>query len=104
MPHQVALKEAVTEAEKIVNDEVEHFLQRRDRTLYIAVLKAAANSARWREIKAATETAKGNAVNDSSIGNTIENLLAAMLITEKEKVYEVTDPMLRMLLRSSKIN
>jgi uncharacterized protein len=104
MPHQSALKEAVNEAEKIVNDEVEHFLQRKERTLYVAALKAAANSARWREIKSAAETAKGSAVNDSSIGNTIESLLAAMLIVEKDRVYEVPDPMLRMLLRTSRIN
>jgi AAA+ ATPase superfamily predicted ATPase len=103
LTHQNALRETVAEAGKIVNDEVEHFLQRRDRTLYIAALKAAANSARWREIKTAIETAKGTTVNDSTIRNTIENLKAAMLITEKDKVYRVTDPMLQSLLRTSKI-
>ena len=104
LPHQIALREAVVEAEKIVNDEVEHFLQRRDRTLYIPVLKASANSARWREIKTAIETTKGTTINDSTISNTLENLKAAMLITEKDKVYQVTDPMLKALLRNAKIN
>ncbi len=103
-PHHIALQEAVVEAEKIVNDEIDHFLQRRDRKLYIAVLKSAANSARWREIKSAAETARGITVNDSSIRNTIESLKASMPITEKDKVYQVTDLMLKALLRSAKIN
>ena len=63
----------------------------------------AANSARWGEIKAATEMAKGATVNDSTVMNTIENLKAGMLIVEKDKVYRVTDPMLQNLLRTSKI-
>jgi hypothetical protein len=103
LTHQNALQETVAEAGKIINDEIEHFLLRRDRTLYIAVLKAATNSARWSEIKTAIEAVKGNTINDSTVNNTIENLEAAMLITEKEKVYRVTDPILQTLLRNSKI-
>jgi hypothetical protein len=103
LTHQSALQETVTEAGKIVSDELEHFLQRRDRALYLAVLKAAANPARWTEIKIMAEREKGAAVNDSTVQNTIESLKAAMLITEKDKVYRVTDPMLRTLLLTSKI-
>jgi len=103
LPHQDALQETVTEAGKIVTDELEHFLMRRDRALYIAVLKAAANSARWSEIKTATMTAKGSVVNDSTARNTIENLKAAMFVTEVDKVYRIVDPMLRKLLRGSAI-
>jgi len=101
--HQKALEETVMEAGKIVIDELEHFLQRRDRVLYIAVLKAVANPARWSEIKTVVEREKGSLVNDSTVQNTIENLKAAMLITEKDRVYRATDPMLRTLLLTSKI-
>ena len=103
LPHQTALEETVAEAGQIVKDEVEHFLKQRDRTLYLVALKVTANSARWKEVKTATETAKGATVNDSTIRNTLENLKAAMLIAEKDKVYRVTDPMLRTLLLTSKI-
>ena len=103
LPHQTALEETVAEAGQIVKDEVEHFLEQRDRTLYLAALKVTANSARWKEVKTATETAKGATVNDSTIRNTLENLKAAMLIAEKDKVYRVNDPMLRTLLLTSKI-
>ena len=103
LTHQKALQETVTEAGKIVNDELEHFLQRRDRVLYLAVLKAVANPARWTEIKTMIEREKGTAVNDSTVQNTIENLKTALLVTEKDRVYRVTDPMLRALLVTSKI-
>ena len=103
LPHQTALEETVAEAGQIVKDEVEHFLKQRDRTLYLTALKVTANSARWKEVKTATETAKGATVNDSTIRNTLENLKAAMLIAEKDKVYRVNDPMLRTLLLTSKI-
>jgi len=103
LTHQDALRETLAEAGKIVNDEIEHFLQRRDRILYISVLKAAANSARWSEIKTAAEAAKGAAVNDSTVMNTIDNLKASMFLAERDKVYQVTDPVLRGLLRTSRI-
>ena len=102
LTHQDALREAVAEAGKIVNDEFEHFLLRKDRALYIAALKAAANSARWSEIKNAIVTAKGTMVNDSTVRNTIENLKASMLLTEQDKIYRITDPMLQNLMRTSK--
>jgi AAA+ ATPase superfamily predicted ATPase len=104
LPHEKALEETVSEAGKIVIDEIEHFLKGRDRTLYIAALKVAAISARWKEVKNAVQTAKGSATNDSTISNTLENLKAAMLVEEKDGVYLVIDPMLRRLLLTSEIS
>ncbi|MEM2975877.1 MAG: ATP-binding protein, partial [Candidatus Bathyarchaeia archaeon] len=49
MPHDKALQETIIEGTKIVKDELEHFLEGRDRTLYITTLKVTAISARWKE-------------------------------------------------------
>jgi AAA+ ATPase superfamily predicted ATPase len=101
--HQKALEETISEGIKIVKDELEHFLEGRERTLYLASLKAAAISARWKEIKGAIKTAKGFTVNDATVQNILESLKAAMLIDEKDNTYRVNDPMLRTLLLTSQI-
>ncbi|MEM0365311.1 MAG: ATP-binding protein [Candidatus Nitrosocaldus sp.] len=127
MPHGRALEETIAEGTKIVKDELEHFLQGRDRMVYITALKAMAISARWGEIKNAIEIRRGYSVNDATIYNIIvsarwgeiknaieirrgysvndatiyniiESLKAAMLIGEDEGIYTVKDPMLRALL------
>jgi hypothetical protein len=102
LPHQEALQQTISEGTKIVKDELEHFLAGRDKTSYLAALKAAATSARWKETKGALETRKGP-VNDATIQNVLKNLKAAMLIEEKDGVYAVHDPMLRTVLLTSQI-
>jgi len=62
-----------------------NFLEGRDRTIYIASLKAAAISARWTEIREAIAIRKGSPVNDATVHNVLEKLKAAMLIDEKRK-------------------
>lgn len=103
LPHKKALEETVSEGTKIVKDELEHFLEGRDKQAYLAALKAIATPARWTEIKGAVEIAKASTVNDATIYRIIENLKAAMLIEEKENVYRIDDPMLRTLLLTSQI-
>lgn len=103
LPHQKALEETISEGIKIVKDELEHFLEGRDKQAYLAALKATATSARWTEIKGAVEITKASPVNDATIYRIIENLKAAMLIEEKENVYRINDPMLRTLLLTSQI-
>lgn len=97
-PHQKALKETITEGIKIVDAELEHFLNGRDRVAYLAALRAAATSARWNEIKGAIQTRKAISINDATVYNIVQNLQAAMLIHEKENIYRVHDPMLKTLL------
>ena len=103
LPHKKAMEETISEGMKITKDELEHFLQGRDRTTYLATLKVAATSARWREIKAGIETRRNSVANDATVQNALENLKAAMLINEEEGVYTVKDPMLRTLLLTSQI-
>jgi AAA+ ATPase superfamily predicted ATPase len=102
LPHQEALQQTISEGTKIVKDELEHFLAGRDKTSYLAALKAAATSARWKETKGAIEARKG-AVNDATIQNVLKNLKAAMLIEKKDGVYAIHDPMLRTVLLTSQI-
>jgi AAA+ ATPase superfamily predicted ATPase len=103
LTHQKALDDTVSEGIKIVKDELEHFLEGRDRTSYLAALKAAATSARWTEIREAMAIRRGSSVNDASVHNVLEKLKAAMLIDEEESVYRVNDPMLRTLLLTSQV-
>jgi hypothetical protein len=103
LPHKKAIEETISEGMKITKDELEHFLQGRDRTTYLATLKVAATSARWREIKAGIEARRNAVANDATVQNALENLKAAMLINEEEGVYTVKDPMLRTLLLTSQI-
>lgn len=103
LPHPKALEETISEGIKIVKDELEHFLEGRDRQAYLAALKAAATPARWTEIKGAIKIAKASTVNDATVYRILENLKAAMLIQKKESVYRIDDPMLRTLLLTSQI-
>jgi len=103
LSHKKAMEETVSEGTKITKDELEHFLQGRDRTTYLAALKVAATSARWKEVKVAIETRRNSVPNDATVQNTLENLKVAMLLDEKEGVYTVKDPMLRTLLLTSQI-
>ena len=99
--HKDALEGTVSEGLRIVKDELEHYLEGRDRIGHLAALKVAATTARWSEIKGAVEVRKGSTVNDATIYNTLESLKAAMLVDEAKGVYRVNDPMLRTLLLTS---
>lgn len=103
LSHKQALEETISEGTKIVKDELEHFLEGRDRKAYLATLKATTTAARWTEIKGAIQTAKSSTTNDATIYRILENLKAAMIIQENQKVYRITDPMLRTLLLTSQI-
>jgi hypothetical protein len=101
--HKEALDKTASEGLKIAKDELEHYLEGRDRVAHISALKAAATAARWTEIKGAVEIAKGSTVNDATVYNVLESLKAAMLIKEEKGVYRVEDPMLRTLLLTTKL-
>ncbi|MFQ5871970.1 MAG: ATP-binding protein [Candidatus Geothermarchaeales archaeon] len=100
--HKDALNETISEGLKIVGDELEHYLNGRDRAGHLAALRAAATATRWSRIKGAIEVRKGAAVNDKSVYTILESLKAAMLIDEEGGVYRVKDPMLRTFLLTPK--
>jgi AAA+ ATPase superfamily predicted ATPase len=103
LTHKQALEETISEGTKIVKDELEHFLEGRDRKAYLAALKTTTTAARWTEIKTAIQTAKATTTNDATIHRILENLQAAMIIQENRKVYRIIDPMLRTLLLTSQV-
>ena len=103
LQHQQAIEETTAEASKIVKDELNHFLEGRDRQAYIAALKAATTPSRWTDIKSTIQIAKATTINDGTVYRIIENLKAAMLITENNGTYRIEDPMLRKLLLSAEI-
>jgi AAA+ ATPase superfamily predicted ATPase len=100
LEHEKALEQAICEGQKIVRDELEHFLERRDKDAYLTVLKAITSPASWSEIRRALEQRKGS-VNDATVHNILENLKASMLIQEENGLYRIVDPMLRSFLLSS---
>ncbi|MGB9588961.1 MAG: hypothetical protein ACPL7O_12340, partial [Armatimonadota bacterium] len=96
-------EETISESGKIVRNELEHFLEDRNRQAYLAALKTIATTASWSEIKGAVNIATSSSVNDATIFRIIENLKAAFLVQEKDNVYRINDPMLRTLLLTSRM-
>jgi AAA+ ATPase superfamily predicted ATPase len=103
LAHNKAMKETISQAEKIVKSELDHFLEGRNREAYLAALKAAAVSARWGEVKGAIEATRTGAVNGATVSNVLEGLKAGMLVIEKDQTYRVNDPILRTLLLTAKV-
>jgi AAA+ ATPase superfamily predicted ATPase len=95
-----ALRKTVEQGLKVVTEELEHFLDGRDRRLYLSALAAMANPARWSDVKASIEARRGTTVSDSTVNNVLENLIEGMLTEHEENNYRVIDPMLRALLLS----
>jgi len=97
LSHDKAMEETKKEARKIVKDELNHFLQGKDRGSYIQALRSTSNGARWADIKDAIKVRKRSAINDKKVQCIIDNLLNHMLIThnEKDNIYTVTDPLVR---------
>jgi AAA+ ATPase superfamily predicted ATPase len=95
LQHERALEGTVLEASRIVADELEHFLQKRDRSAYLSALKQAVVPSSWTEIKKAICYDKATIVNDVIVDRIIKNLQAGMLLQESKGRYWVGDPMLR---------
>ena len=55
---QKALKTTVDEGRNVVRNELQHFLEGRDKTLYVAALKATAGGAGWSTVKQFIEAAR----------------------------------------------
>ena len=84
LSHKKALEETIAEGAKIVRNELEHFLEGKNRQAYIAALRTIATTAHWSEIMGAVSIALALPINDATILRIIENLRAAMLIQKAE--------------------
>ena len=99
IPHREALDSTYMDGYKIVEDELEHFLEgRTNKELYLEALKVIATRARWSEIKRSLEIRLGRPVNDATIKNMLDSLQKAILIKKENKHYFVQDPILRRYL------
>jgi AAA+ ATPase superfamily predicted ATPase len=97
----IALEKTVEQGLRVVREELEHFLEGRDRRLYVAALSAMTSPARWGDVKASVEARKGVTVSDSTVQSVLKSLENGLLIEHKDKVYQIVDPMLRTLLLGS---
>lgn len=95
-----ALKKTVEQGLKVVREELEHFLDGRERKLYVAALSTMTSPARWSDVKASVEARRGTPVSDSTIQSVLRSLEDGLLIDHKDRVYQIADPIMRTLLLS----
>ncbi len=95
LSHRDALESTLREAEKIVMEELRHFLSTKKRKeLYLTVLRASLNGASWGDIRSALVREFGR-VNPKTIQSTIESLRRSYFLTKENGEYRLTDPIMR---------
>ena len=95
---QKALKTTVDEGRNVVRNELQHFLEGRDKTLYVAALKATAGGASWSTVKQFIEAARKTPVSGPTVQNVLSNLVDGFLVEHADETYRVIDPMLKNLI------
>jgi len=89
LTHEEALKETINEGSKILLEEINNFLKKRRRDLYVKTLRMVSTGARWSEIK------NNLNVNSKVLNDILSNLSSAMIIEEKEGYYWIEDPIMK---------
>jgi AAA+ ATPase superfamily predicted ATPase len=97
---EAALQKTVEQGLRVVREELEHFLEGRDRLLHVAALSAMVSPAKWSDVKGRIEVSRGTPVSDSTVQSVVKSLEDGLLIEHKEKVYQIADPMMQALLLS----
>jgi hypothetical protein len=87
--HAEALQATITEGAKILQGEVNHFLTKRRRDLYLKVLRMTAVGARWSELR------RELAVNSKTLRDVLKALTSVMMVEERDGFYWIEDPILR---------
>jgi AAA+ ATPase superfamily predicted ATPase len=105
LAYEVALRETVEEGKMIVRSELDHFLEGRDKRLYLAVLRAIVIKeplgAKWGEVKREVEVELKQVLNPASLLNVTEGLRRAGMVTEEDGTYRIVDPLLREVVSST---
>lgn len=101
MGSKAAEQATVAEGIKVVRSEIIHYLRGRDPELHWVALRATTNPTSWSEIREAIERRRGSAVNDQTIQRVLGELTSSGLITNSEKRYSISDPMVRRFVSSS---
>jgi len=89
LTHEEALKETINEGSKILLEEINNFLKKRRRDLYVKTLRMVSTGARWSEIK------NNLNVNSKVLNDILSNLSSAMIIEEEEGYYWIEDPIMK---------
>jgi AAA+ ATPase superfamily predicted ATPase len=97
-----ALELTVTEASKVVREELKHFLEGRDRATYMTALKAAALGTTWGGIRSALSAARPSPVNDKTVQSVLQRLRGAGFLFERDGSYRVEDPVLRRVVLAAR--
>ena len=90
-----ALKETEERAVAIVMAELAHFLKRRrNKRLYLAILKYARQGIEWSELKAAVEAELKTPLNPNSLSFALEELMRYGFLERQGHTYSLSDPLL----------
>ena len=102
LSHKQALRKTERESFKTAKQTLEHYFEGRNREEHLVALKAIAIQSRWSEIRRALEANTGKAINDGSLKNIIDALLAAFLVEKSNSTYSIIDPVIRRFLLSGR--
>jgi uncharacterized protein len=97
-----ALAETVREGKRVAADELRHFFGGRVRSLYWPALKATAVGAGWSAVQNEMEREARGPVNNGTVARVLHGLEAAMLVTQQEGLYRISDPMVRTYVMEAK--
>lgn len=96
-----ALKITADEGKNVVKNELQHFLEGRDKRLYISALKSmASGGATWSTVKQFMEAVRKAPQSSPTVQNVLGNLQEGFLIEHSGEIYRIIDPMLKSLILS----
>jgi AAA+ ATPase superfamily predicted ATPase len=90
-----SLKRAVEEGKKIMLEELNHFLEGRNRELYLAALSSIKIAKRWKDIKFAVSVKLKRDIDDKELSSVLEALVNYNFVEKIEGEYVITDPIIR---------
>gem|GEM_PF-2709085 len=76
--HEYALKEAVDKGAEILRRELENFLMKRRRDIYIKAMRIASHGARWPDIKNELD------INDKALSGVLKALSDAFIVEKRD--------------------
>ncbi len=100
--HREAMKHCEREAFKTSQQTLDHHFRGRKKKEHLVALQAIALRSSWTQIRRAIEINTGRRINDGTLKNIIDSLMASYIIEKNGEVYQIIDPVLRRYLLSGK--
>ncbi len=101
MSIEEAERATLREGQRVARSELIHFLEPRDTETYWPALRLLTSAATWTEVREAIGSRDGSPANDNTVRNVLRALRDANLVSETDHQYQIRDPMVRSLIRSS---